>query len=771
MDDILQLNEFFVEGGDQKKSHVLLHLSEPSTPEEKLKGYFFAICEIDRADTKQIARLQNIIDELENGYYELPSTEDKNALENIVEQVNQQSYVLAKAEIELHCIVGAVHQPHLVFTTAGKPHLVLFYKNRQGMYQRLNLLETEHDQSTPSEEPVRPQLFSHIIQGKLSPGDFLFAGTPHLGDYFTHDRLQKIITTRPARQSADHLERVLGELHDGVSFGGLVMHLNPSAELASIPKRLRPSALSSEHSLTNLFTTEQNTAHTLDASLFPQLRNKLQQAFSGFTTSKKKPTPVANLASPQAPSLPPEINSAHLQPHRSSAKTAAANAKAHWGRTVTAVVTLLLKTSLHGFIWAVLALWTLLKSTLRGIVMLFFVTTNLQHRRQTILEDWGRQWHGFKEHVYSLPLTTKLAALSALVLAVAFVGSLLYMRHAQATREAVQQYQDTVAFITAKTTAADSALLYQNSDAAWAEINAAEDKLKTLSCKSKEEKTTCQKFNNELTAILTKLRKIVVVEPIALADWSDTPNTTLAELARVNSSFVAISASSANIYVYDLLTKEKRMIAGNFPINTISSITVPKENDYVLLVGPTAIWQLNPRDFTLKKIDVTFPSKNASLTGAVVYNRRLYSLDTGGNQIYKHDKIKTGFGLGKIWLKDSSVLLSDGVDLTSDGDLFVSKSDGTILKLTAGLVQPFPITGLDPKLNSGAKLWTYTDLAYLYILDPAERRLIILEKDGRLKAQLTATAWKHPAGLVVDEPNRTAYITDGSKLYKITLPQ
>jgi hypothetical protein len=37
----IEINEFFIEGGDQKKSHVLLHITEPSTPEEEDRGYFF----------------------------------------------------------------------------------------------------------------------------------------------------------------------------------------------------------------------------------------------------------------------------------------------------------------------------------------------------------------------------------------------------------------------------------------------------------------------------------------------------------------------------------------------------------------------------------------------------------------------------------------------------------------------------------------------------------------------------------------------------------
>src|SRR3989344_2445824 len=49
MEHKLQIHEFFVEGGESERSHVLLHITEPSTPEEREKGYFFAVCELNGA--------------------------------------------------------------------------------------------------------------------------------------------------------------------------------------------------------------------------------------------------------------------------------------------------------------------------------------------------------------------------------------------------------------------------------------------------------------------------------------------------------------------------------------------------------------------------------------------------------------------------------------------------------------------------------------------------------------------------------------------------
>ncbi len=70
MTDQLEIHEFFVEGTDQKDSHVLLHIAEPITPEEQRKGYFFALVEIQHSHGDQITDLQQLIEGIETTYYE-----------------------------------------------------------------------------------------------------------------------------------------------------------------------------------------------------------------------------------------------------------------------------------------------------------------------------------------------------------------------------------------------------------------------------------------------------------------------------------------------------------------------------------------------------------------------------------------------------------------------------------------------------------------------------------------------------------------------------
>ena len=110
--------------------------------------------------------------------------------------------------------------------------------------------------------------------------------------------------------------------------------------------------------------------------------------------------------------------------------------------------------------------------------------------------------------------------------------------------------------------------------------------------------------------------------------------------------------------------------------------------------------------------------------------------------------------------------MSDIVSITIDGDLFVLKQNGEILKFTAGDQQPFNVSGLDPGLDKPIEIWSYTNVKNIYILEPTNKRVVILNKQGKLLQQYTANEWKNPTGMVVDEPNKVIYLLDNEKVYR-----
>lgn len=709
MEPILRLNEFFVEGGEQERSHVLLHITEPSTPEEKKRGYFFAICETNNAASDFILRLQSIIDEVENDFYETHEEIGKSILEKILEKINQQSVSLLNNDAEFHCVIGALNPPHITFTFYNNPLILLFYKKQDGSYQKMDLVAANQEENLANKKHI----FSQIIEGKITPNDFFFVGTPKIAEYFSHDRLQKVISSRPGRQSAEHLERVLHELRNGLSFGGLIVQLEKNSD--SIPATAKASDLGPEK-------TEPA----------PRLTNRIRPHLSQKT---EKIITTENI------------------------------------RQFLSIVWAGLKYLGQAGWWLILLLVAILKNIGQLLVSLFFIITNIQNRRRNVLDSLKRTWYNYKQNYKQLPTITKILILASFITILILVFGLSFVKARRAEQTAVKNYQTKIELIAAKKDAAESSMIYNDNITALNELSIAKATLQNLACDRKEQKITCQNLTEELDELLAKIQKIYYVQPQLITDWSQNGNKpNLTGLVRLNNKIMAFSPNNSNIFTYDFLTKETKIAATGFSNPNLINASVPKENDYVaFLSNKKEIYQFNPEEGGFKKADIDYPNSAVEITNLVVYNRRLYTLDSLNNQIYKHDSIKTGYGPGKVWLKDS-VDLKNSTGLTVEGDLFIVKQNGEILKFNAGIKQPFEIQGLDPALTSANQIWSYNDLNYIYILDSIGKRLVVLNKDGKLKNQVSAKEFVKPTGIIVDEINKTAYVLDDDKLYQIALP-
>ena len=98
--------------------------------------------------------------------------------------------------------------------------------------------------------------------------------------------------------------------------------------------------------------------------------------------------------------------------------------------------------------------------------------------------------------------------------------------------------------------------------------------------------------------------------------------------------------------------------------------------------------------------------------------------------------------------------LTSAVSLAIDGDLFVLSASGTVAVFSAGDAKSFAITDLDPPPKRPKSSWTYNGLENLYILEPVKKRIVVLDKTGKLVRQYTDTTWVNPESMVINEEKR-----------------
>lgn len=760
MEEALRLHEFFIEGGNPEKSQVILHITEPSTREEQTKGIFFVLCETEGGTADYTEELETVIEQAKKIYYESDANPEQ-ALEQALDKINKQSAQILKPYIKFHSAIGVLISTTILFAFYGRPYITLYYKNRENRYLELDLVAqnaAELAENSATESASTPTVFTQIIQGKITPGDYIFIGSQGSLSVTKGDQLRQLITSRTPKESAILIERGLRGLPSDTSYGGLIVSLQKpnAAAFVTTTKYRQPNG--SVASLQKFFSTEQKTNETLSASLGRHLGNKLQSKLDTLHThqAQKSLTPEMREENNY---VPPRARA--RQEYRHDQKSISRS----MGRGMLITMSFLGRVLLRAA--------TFLSNFFIGIIRLVgntvVVITNFRNRRSLILDSWNRTWRGYKEHFFQLPLLTKSLFAVSLILIIVFAVSIVHIRTNQERATEQKNFEEHVRLITSKLENADGALVYSNLATALTEITDAKNMIAALNCKIPDRSGQCTALTERSASLLLKARNSTTIEPQRITSFAS--NTlSLPGMVKINTLLLAYSPVTSTIFTYNLLTKE----AGSI-ITTSSGFiaaTVPKENDYVLLLTTNGqLLTFDPKDKSLKTQLLSLPSSSTehAVKSLVVYNRRLYSLDSITGQLFRHDVIRGGFGLGREWIKGSTNETRGANDVAIDGDIFILTPQGIVHKFTNGLPQDFSIQGLDPALTTASQLWTYNDLTYIYILDTQGKRLIITDKNGKLVRQLVSPLFEQPTDMVIDEGTKTAYLIDSDTIFQIDL--
>ncbi len=761
MEKLLQLNEFFVEGGHQEISHVLLNLIQPTNEkEEKEKGYFFAICEINHGNLQQITELQRIMGEIENSYYETTDNENKNALEIVLEKINHQNLALFSLNPALNCVVGAIKSNEIIFSYCGKPNILLFYANKEKIYKKIDL--TENPEETEEENKT---LFSQMVQGKVSEGDFFFIGTKKIIEYFNHDRLQKIITTRDPEQSVEHIRRVLSELKNGLSFGGLIIHLKEKYAIEKAPEKKTRLFPKNGEKINSLFLMEQKTADTLSPSLFSGLTAKIKNRAAIFKENKIEKTPILEEKSSLTDT---QINAPHLKQRLADKVNKEILLQAI--KTIGKYLWVACKYFGKLLWWLIMMLAAILVSFLKFLQTIFFYLINYKNRRRQIKENWSQAWYSYKQNFKHLPLTTKILGLASLVVLIIFIASIFILQSSKKAHQENLYYEQTFELIEEKLEEAKSSLIYADQNTAIAIKNEIKEIFSNLNCREKDA-ATCRQLKESFDAVEKEVQKFVKNPNISmLINWSVLGCENVTKFIKIDGKLLGLNTEKDTLCSYNLLTKDAtgvlKIPSANTPLLAISS---RDEQSALFFTKTNDLYKYDSTQNSFEKINISFPTNNYDLKDVLVYNSRLYTLDEPNNQIYRHDAIISGYGLGREWVKSQNIDIKKGVSLAIDGDVYVLKENGEIIKFNNGELQPFSIINLEPTLSTAKKIWTYSEDRQLYILDNKEKRLIVLNKDGSLKEQYTSDQFEEPTDMIIEEKNKTAYILDKGRVFQIEL--
>jgi hypothetical protein len=153
--------------------------------------------------------------------------------------------------------------------------------------------------------------------------------------------------------------------------------------------------------------------------------------------------------------------------------------------------------------------------------------------------------------------------------------------------------------------------------------------------------------------------------------------------------------------------------------------------------------------------------------GLVFYtNNRVYTADTQNNQVVNFLVAAKNFSKPIVAITNAGNL-SETTGMAIDGSVYLYNGN-TVVKYSSGKLSDFTLPILAQPLGSGGKIYTAKDVNTVYVLDPKNKRILLLDKKGNLVHMLTSDQFTNLKDFVVDEKNKTIFVLNDNTLLKFS---
>lgn len=384
-------------------------------------------------------------------------------------------------------------------------------------------------------------------------------------------------------------------------------------------------------------------------------------------------------------------------------------------------------------------------------------------------------WAGLKARVARLPASSKIFAVLAILFAIALTISLMLLRAKRAEDSRIQAASEQLHSARVAVEAAASALIYDNRDEAQKLLSEAISQLDTLQ-PSGLYKEEAQKLRGDIATQQDRLQKIARARGAAvheIGSWSEFISSP------ANMHLFVIGDT---LFTYDPKTNAMVKLGSDDKAERVTQTTEgigffvagaeqAADKTIVLATDAPGVALFDSQDNSLLRQEITLPNEATRIGSLAVFGNRLYVFDQTTGQIHLYNKSLRGFTGGEAWIADGEFPKDTIRGIAIDGNIFTLHNDGAIRRLFKGVAADFTLEHLEPSLTSATRIITSEEHQYLYIVDPPNKRVVILTKQGTLVRQIfieDATAMQD-AAVPADEKN--LYILDGARVLKVSLEQ
>ncbi len=345
--------------------------------------------------------------------------------------------------------------------------------------------------------------------------------------------------------------------------------------------------------------------------------------------------------------------------------------------------------------------------------------------------------------------------LICLLIFILFVGFLFSQKE---KGEEIRSIKNTLQEIESKTSQAENFLLLKDEEKANALFQEALQEVLPLTKKTAplaESALTLKKSIEEKLQDLNKLEKIETPETLFAFDAKEI-NLTPYKMLLSNSTLYFYNPFSKNIYKLGIEKRAGSLLEGNRE----PQFGVQYQDSILFFTKPNFIISLKNDEFQEKTFELPNFNDLAS------FRSNIYFLDSGAGEIttYSPPSNKTA-----VWLNPETQKAESAKSIAVDGSVWLLTKDNQINRYYRGNFQETLKINLFPQFKNPTKIWTSASLPNLYLLEPAQNRVIILTKTGKIVKQYQSEKFDNLLDFNVSADGKIIWVLNDLKVYQINM--
>jgi hypothetical protein len=716
----IQLSSIFVQ--DPIHSHAIgdVYIVDDQSSVSQ-KGHFFILINLQNPKPDYERFLGAFIEKAKTSYYESHLEDSTKILEHTLNELNkwlpenlpEQKKILN----QLNIIVGNLKDNVLNIASIGNWRGYLIYKSKT-----IDVV----GKNPPTINPIK--LFENVVTGNLDKGLCFLLTNPSLLDYLSLDKIRKILTTIPAKSAAEQIKNMTAEVPSHVTFASLIIK---NSELES--EQSVPAFIAHKESTNNEIAVKP----TIPRKTIRHSRESIDRLITTQTETQKVLT-VPN----------------SWQTIKSGADDLATTLKdAKLLSILFKYIGLFFK-----YLWLALKFLGQILVYLGKKIYSIFVALIKPNKSLPKIK--------IPTKVKSIKFNKKTSIIASTIIALVVILLLISMPRDGASSLTLEELDSMNLELKTREEVIEASLIYGDRIKAQTLLTEIHELLNSLPDSHKKYQEEIDRLNQRANFLTERIWNIMEInDPVALFDLAGiNSNAQLTAIATQDDN-VYLFTNSTQYFIFDITDKGYKTIEYPSNFSGVQTTAISPAQDILIIDNDKQFFIANEEG--LQPVLISLAAGLQNITAATSFYNRLYILDNATDQIYRHRLSGKTYLSPDTWLKTSSDL-EKTKSIAIDGYVYVL-NDNKINKFINGRQESFPDLNIFPELQTPTKLFTDLNTTSIYLLEPANQRALVFDKEGKLEKQFHSNSFTNMIDFSIQEEAKRMLMMTDTKLFIIPL--